>query len=155
MDDTMRRNDRRLSAQLTNEILEKGTVCQLALAAQGEPYLVTMNYGYRDSTLYFHCAAAGKKLEVIEQNNRVCFTVVEHGAVLPAEKPCDFTMKFRSVVGFGTARVIDGYREKCEALGIIMAQYAPGESFQFPEGTLAATTVFAVDISSMAAKSNL
>ncbi|WP_224983131.1 pyridoxamine 5'-phosphate oxidase family protein [Geomonas agri] len=154
MDDMMRRKDRQLSAKVANDILEKGTICQLALAVQGEPYLVTMNYGYRDSTLFFHCAAAGRKLEIIGQNNRVCFTVVEHGAVLPAEKACDFTMKFRSVVGFGTARVIDGYQEKCEALGIIMAQYAPG-SFKFPEATLAATTVFAVDISSMAAKSNL
>ncbi|MBJ6800052.1 pyridoxamine 5'-phosphate oxidase family protein [Geomonas propionica] len=154
MDETMRRKDRQLTALVANEILEKGEICQLALAAQGEPYLVTMNYGYRDSTLYFHCARAGKKLEVIEQNNRVCFTVVEHGAVLPAEKACDFTMKYRSVVGYGTARVIDGYQEKCEALGIIMAQYASG-SFEFPEATLAATAVFAVDISSMAAKSNL
>lgn len=154
MDDTMRRKDRHLSAQGANEILTQGKICQLALAVQGEPYLVTMNYGYRDSTLYFHCARAGKKLEIIEQNSRVCFSVVEHGAVLPADKPCDFTMKYRSVVGFGAARIIDGYREKCEALGIIMAQYAPGESFEFPEATLAATTVFAVDISSMAAKSN-
>ncbi|MBU5636679.1 pyridoxamine 5'-phosphate oxidase family protein [Geomonas sp. Red69] len=154
MDDTMRRKDRQLSARAANEILAQGSICQLAMAAQGEPYLVTLNYGYRDSALYFHCAKAGRKLEILEQNNRVCFTVVEHGAVLPADKACDFTMKYRSVVGYGTARVIDGYREKCEALGIIMAQYAPGDSFEFPEATLAATTVFVVDISSMAAKSN-
>lgn len=153
MDDTMRRKDRQLSAQAANEILEKGEVCQLALVAQGEPYLVTMNYGYRDSTLYFHCAKAGKKLELLEQNNRVCFTVMEHGPVLPAEVACDFTMKYRSVVGYGSARMIEGHEEKYAALGIIMAQYAPGE-FEFREGMLATTTVFAVDVSSMSAKSN-
>lgn len=153
MDDTMRRKDRHLSAQAANEILEKGAVCHLALVGQGEPYVVTLNYGYRDSILYFHCARAGKKLELLEQNSRVCFTVVEHGPVLPAEIACDFTMKFRSVVGYGSARIIAGYEEKSAALGIIMAQYAPGE-FEFRETMLAATTVFAVDVASMSAKSN-
>lgn len=153
MDDVMRRKDRQLSIQAANDLLAKGTACHLALAAQGEPYLVTLNYGFRDSTLYFHCARAGKKLDLLKMNNRVCFTVVAGLELVPAEKACDFSMMYRSVVGYGTARFVEGHEEKCEALGIIMAQYAAG-SFEFPEGPLAATIVFAVDITSMSAKSN-
>lgn len=153
MDDLMRRKDRQLSVQCANELLANGKVCHLALAAQGEPYLVTLNYGYRDTTLYFHCARAGKKLELLQLNNRVCFTVVADTDLVPAEKACDFTMKYRSVVGYGSARIVEGHEEKCRALGIIMAQYASGD-FDFPEATLSATTVFAVDITSMSAKSN-
>jgi nitroimidazol reductase NimA-like FMN-containing flavoprotein (pyridoxamine 5'-phosphate oxidase superfamily) len=153
MDELMRRKDRQLSIQAANDLLAKGAVCHLGLAAQGEPYLVTLNYGYRDSTLYFHCARAGKKLEMLQLNNRVCFTIVAETLLVPAEKACDFTMKYRSVVGYGTARIVDGHEEKCHALGIIMAQYAAGD-FEFPEASLSATTVFAVDITSMSAKSN-
>lgn len=153
MGDTMRRKDRQLSVKAANDLLAKGTICHLALAAQGEPYLVTMNYGFRDSTLYFHCARAGKKLELLQLNNRVCFSVVAGAELVPAEKACEFSMKYQSVVGYGAARIVEGHEEKCQALGIIMAQYADG-SFEFPEGPLAATAVFAVDIVSMSAKSN-
>lgn len=153
MDELMRRKDRQLSPRDANELLAKGKVCHLALAAGGEPYLVTLNYGYRDSTLYFHCASAGKKLELLRLNNRVCFTVVADTNLVPAEKACDFTMKYRSVVGYGDARMVEQDEEKRQALGIIMAQYAAGE-FAFPEASLSATTVFAVDITSLSAKSN-
>lgn len=153
MDDMLRRKDRQLSAQTANELLAQGKICHLALATHDEPYLVTMNYGYRDTTLYFHCAGAGKKLELLRQNNRVCFTVVADTKLIAAEKACDFTMKYRSVVGYGTARLVEGHEEKSRALDIIMAQYAP-EAFEFPQAGMAATTVFVVDIETMTAKSN-
>jgi Predicted flavin-nucleotide-binding protein len=153
MDDMLRRKDRQLSAQAANELLAQGKICHLALAAHDEPYLVTMNYGYRDTTLYFHCAGAGKKLELLRQNSRVCFTVVADTKLVASEKACDYTMKYRSVVGYGTARLVEGHEEKSRALDVIMAQYAPGE-FEYSQPCLAATTVFVVDIESMTAKSN-
>lgn len=153
MDDMLRRKDRQLSAQAANDLLAQGKVCHLALAAHDEPYLVTLNYGYRDTTLYFHCAGAGKKLELLRQNSRVCFTVVADTKLVPSEKACDFTMKYRSVVGYGTARLVEGHEEKSRALDIIMAQYAT-EEFEFPQSGITATTVFVVDIESMTAKSN-
>lgn len=153
MAEVMRRKDRQLSQETAYALLEKGKVCHLALAAQGEPYIVTLNYGYRDSTLYFHCARAGKKLDLLAQNNRVCFTVAPSQELVLAESACDYSMKYESVVGYGSARMIEDREEKRRALGIIMAQYAEG-SFDFPEKALAATAVFVVDIESLTAKSN-
>ena len=153
MDDMLRRKDRQLSVQAANELLAQGKICHLAIAAHDEPYLVTMNYGYRDTTLYFHCAGAGKKLELLRQNSRVCFTVIADTMLVASDKPCDFTMKYRSVVGYGTARLVEGHEEKSRALDIIMAQYSH-EAFEFPQAAMAATAVFVVDIESMTAKSN-
>lgn len=149
----MRRGDRRLSREEAHALLEKGKVCHLALVGQGEPYLVTMNYGYRASTMYFHCASEGKKMEFLADGSRVCFTVVTRHELVVADVPCSYSMKYESVVGYGKVRLLEGHEEKCRALGAIMAQYAPGE-FEFPEVTVARTAVFAVDIGEMSGKSN-
>ena len=153
MEHEMRRSDRQLPAEAAPALLQRGEVCQLAMVDQGEPYLVTLNYGFREGTLYFHAARQGRKMDILSDGSRVCFTVVPRHELLAAEKGCDYTMKYESVVGWGVVRFLRDPEEKRCALGIIMAQYAPGV-FSFPEAAVAATAVFAVDIEKMTAKSN-
>lgn len=150
----MRRSDREVTGQeALEEILGKGVICHLALVWQGEPYLVTLNYGFRSGTLYFHCANSGKKIDILRGSGRVCFSVVTRHELVLAEMGCDYSMKFESVVGYGRPRFIEERGEKCLALGAIMAQYAQG-AFEFPGAALAQTTVFAIDIEEMTAKSS-
>jgi len=37
---------------------------------------------------------------------RACFTVAEHGRILPAATPIDFSTEYASVVVYGTIRVV-------------------------------------------------
>jgi uncharacterized protein len=150
----MIRSDREVTGQgALEEILGKGVCCHLALVCQGEPYLVTLNYGFQSGTLYFHCANSGKKIEFLKGSGRVCFSVVTRHELVVAEKGCDYSMKFESVVGYGRPRFIEEREEKRRALDIIMAHYAPG-AFEFPGKALAQTTVFALDTEEMTAKSS-
>lgn len=149
----MRRRERQLDQVHALALLEKGDVCHLAMVDRGEPYLVTLNYGYRDSIMYFHCAMEGRKKDLLERGSRVCFTVVPRHELLPAEKGCDFSMKYESVVGYGAVRLLEEPEEKRLGLSIIMAQYAPGD-FLFPDASLARTLVFAVDIEALSGKSS-
>lgn len=153
MEHEMRRSDRQLPVEVAHALLERGEICQLAMVDKGEPYLVTLNYGFREGTLYFHAARQGRKMDILADGSRVCFTVVPRHELVVAEKGCDYSMKYESVVGWGSVRFLEDPEAKHCALGIIMAQYAPGE-FSFPEGSVAATAVFAVDIEEMTAKSN-
>lgn len=149
----MRRKERQLSTEGAAALLERGSVCHLAMVDEGEPYLVTMNYGYREGTLYFHCAHQGRKMDILAREERVCFSVITRHDLAAGEEPCEYTMKYESVVGKGRVRLVPGPDEKRAALGLIMAQYAPGE-YRFPEKVLDATAVFAVDIEEMTGKSN-
>lgn len=149
----MRRVDRQLGGDAAYELLEKGKICHLAMVAEGEPYLVTMNYGYRDGALYFHAAQEGRKMEALGNGSRVCFTVVPRHELVVAEKACGYSMKYESVVGWGKARMVEDPGEKRRALGVIMAQYAPGV-FEFPDDAVAATAVFIVEIEELTGKSN-
>ena len=91
--------------------------------------------GFRNNTLYFHSAAEGKKLGLLRKNPRVCFELDCDTEVRTGEKACDFSMRYRSVIGFGNAAFIEATAAKCEALDIIMNHYAEG-AFDYPEASV-------------------
>lgn len=153
MEYEMRRAERQLPVGAAHALLARGEICQLAMVDRGEPYLVTLNYGFKERTLYFHAARQGRKMDILSDGSRVCFTVVQRHELVTAEKACNYSMKYESVVGWGSVRFLQHPDEKRDALGVIMAQYAPGE-FSFPDGPVAGTALFAVDIEQMTAKSN-
>ena len=45
----------------------------LAFVDGDEPYVISMNFGYKDKALYLHSATEGRKIEIIKKNNKVCF----------------------------------------------------------------------------------
>jgi nitroimidazol reductase NimA-like FMN-containing flavoprotein (pyridoxamine 5'-phosphate oxidase superfamily) len=68
------------------------------------PLYRAMNYGIAAAepvTLYFHCANAGKKLDIMAKNNLACFDVDIDHELVKAEQACGWGMKYRSVVGNG------------------------------------------------------
>jgi hypothetical protein len=60
-------------------------------------------------------------------------------------------MKYRSVIGFGRASLVEDPESKRKALGVIMQHYA-GKSFSFPEETLRKTGVMKVEVDSLSGK---
>ena len=64
---------------------------------------------------------------------------------------CDWTMRYKSVVGFGRASFVEDLDERQKALDIIMSQYADG-SFTYREGLLKITAIIKVKIDGMTGK---
>jgi nitroimidazol reductase NimA-like FMN-containing flavoprotein (pyridoxamine 5'-phosphate oxidase superfamily) len=117
-----------------------------------EPYVVPVCFGYERNALYFHGASAGRKMELIRKNSRVCFEIDTDVAVIKkAEKPCDWTTKYRSVIGVGRARILESDREKLYGLKVLMRHYAGGE-FAIPEDRLKSVSVVKIDIESVTGK---
>ena len=67
----------------------------------GYPYAVPVSHvcDPKSKKLYFHCFREGYKLDLIRQNDRVSFCVVERDDVVPEE----FATHFRSTVLFSAA----------------------------------------------------
>ncbi len=78
----------------------------------GYPYTIPLNYVYCNGKIYFHCAKEGHKIDAICSNPKVSFCVVEKNDVIEEE----FTTYFRSVIAFGTARIVEEPEEKMLAL---------------------------------------
>jgi uncharacterized protein len=149
---TMRRNEKEITDRgELDAIIRQAHVCRVALVDGDRPYLVPMNFGYLGDRIYFHCAAAGKKMEILRRNNNVCFSFDIDLELRPGKEACQWGMRYRSVIGFGTAVLVEDMEEKRIGLAAIMHQYAEGE-FSFPEEAVRGTVIIRVDIESMTGK---
>ncbi len=148
----MRRKEKQITKTADIEqILKQGQVCRLGFVDKNVPYIVPMNYGYQDQALYFHSAPAGRKIDLIKANPHVCFEVDELIKINKAANACDWGVSFKSVIGTGTARILDTPAEKKAGLDIIMAHYS-GRSFDYPDDMLAKTAVIKVTVEEMTGK---
>jgi nitroimidazol reductase NimA-like FMN-containing flavoprotein (pyridoxamine 5'-phosphate oxidase superfamily) len=148
----MRRKEREIKNQKEMEdILKTCSVCRLAMVDGDRPYLVPMNFGYRDGALYLHSAREGKKIDLIRKNPRVCFEVDEIVQFRKAERACDWGVEYKSVIGSGKAVFLSGPEEKRRALDIIMAQYSHG-AYDYPDTMLEKTLVIKIEIEEMRGK---
>jgi uncharacterized protein len=116
-------------------ILRQGQVCRVGFCDGNIPYIVPMNYGYRENCLYFHCATEGKKLDLLQRNNDVCFEIeTDVQIVRSTESVCKWGTKYRSVIGTGKAFIVDEWEKKAIAMNLIIQHYgAEPRTFSEPE----------------------
>ena len=89
----------------------------------GYPYAVPLNFVFDPDTrtLYFHMAVSGHKLDAIERDSRVCFTVMDDGYKVEG----DWAWYVRSVVVFGKAEVVKNEAMRDRWLRALAAKYFP------------------------------
>jgi hypothetical protein len=151
----MRRKEKQIvDLPAIESVISKAEICHLALSVNDRPYVVPLCFGYQAKTLYFHSAAAGKKLEMIRANPQVCFELVVDNRIITADQACNWSMKYKSVIGFGKASVIEDKAERTKALTIIMKQYAD-QSWEFKPSLLEKTVLIRVEIEEMTGKQSL
>ena len=123
----MRRKNQILSQEESIAILQNGTTGTLAVLGDDDyPYAVPINYFYEDNKIYFHGAKAGHKIDAIKKHNKVSFCVVAQDDII-TEK---FTTYFKSVIAFGTARIIEDDAEKRNAIEKLTVKFTPDQTEQ-------------------------
>ncbi|MBI4832967.1 MAG: pyridoxamine 5'-phosphate oxidase family protein [Candidatus Lindowbacteria bacterium] len=139
------------------DILKEAAVGRLGIVADGEPYIVPLNFAYSDGRIFFHTGVEGRKIDAIRSNPRVCFEVDEvHEVVFNREQTCFSTAYYHSVIAWGTARFVESDAEKMKCLEIIIKKYADDKAFEIPpEHALAIVSVCEIQIDKMTAKANL
>ena len=120
----MQRKDQEITDKnVIDEILSKSEVCRIAMIDNDIPYIVPLNYGYFNNAIYIHSAPLGKKIDLLKRNNKVCFEIEYFSEIVKHEFACDWSTKYRSVIGIGTVEIITDFEEKKKGLDIIMAHY--------------------------------
>ncbi|MCX6281024.1 MAG: pyridoxamine 5'-phosphate oxidase family protein [Bacteroidetes bacterium] len=143
----MRRRDISNNEELL-EIISRCQWCHLAMVdLQGNPYVIPMNFGYKDGIIYMHGAQHGKKISILQQNSTVCinFSTDHLLRYQNEEVACSWSMKFRSVLAYGKAEFIMDPDEKIAAFNIIMGQYSNKE-FKFNPPSIREVTVWKIKI---------
>jgi len=148
----MRRKDKEIKDIMEIEsIIGKSNVCRIALSENNSPYIIPVCFGYKDNCLYFHSANAGKKIDIIKKNNNICFEFDDYDGLLISENPCDWDLKYCSVIGFGKASIIQEFDEKIKALNIIIEHYSDS-SYEFKKKSIDAVTIIKVEIKNITGK---
>ena len=132
-------------------ILRKATVMRIALCNVNMPYVVPVAFGYKEGAVYFHSSRKGMKMDIIRKNNNICFEVETDVALVEGEKACNFDFEYRSVIGFGTAHILESDEEKRKGFDILMAHYADPPFEYKPQG-LKAACVVKIEIDGMKGK---
>ena len=154
MENKLRRRDKEiLDPALIREILQNGKLCHLAMVDGGKPYILTMNYGYSNEVIYFHTSKEGRKMDILRAEPEVSFQVITDTKLITGENACgDWTMHYKSVVGYGNASLVNDTKDKIKALNIMMDQYTTKGPFEFPRKNLDETAVIKVEITSLSGK---
>jgi nitroimidazol reductase NimA-like FMN-containing flavoprotein (pyridoxamine 5'-phosphate oxidase superfamily) len=139
------------------EILGRAAVGRLGLIADGEPYVVPLNFAYADGRIYFHSGLQGRKIEAIQNNPRACFEVDElQDLVIDQQQSCLSGTRYRSVIAWGIVRRLESDAEKMKALDCLLEKYAAGKPFQLPpQHMLAIVNVYEIQVDKMSAKANV
>ena len=120
----MRRKKQKLSKEECDRILYNGTSGVLALHGDdGYPYAVPVSYVYNGEKLLFHSAKNGHKIDTILKNAAASFCVIDQDQIVPEE----YTTYFRSVIVFGTARILTQEDEMRGPIEKLAARYAPDD----------------------------
>lgn len=150
----MRRNDKEITDKKEIlEILKKSKVCYLGLSNESEPYVVPMNFGYQDETIYLHCALAGKKVDLIKMNPTVCLAFTSDYELKLTGEPQTWTTKYRSVIVNGKAEILTNIEDKQLGINILLKQYS-GQEYKIPEEFLDKVLVIKVEVMKMTGKAN-
>ena len=148
---TMRRKDREVTGSMIEEILLQGEFGTLAtISENGYPYTVPLSYVYYDKAIFFHCAKQGHKLNNIQHNNKVSFSIVTDVNLLPSE----FVTNYKSVIAFGEASEVTGDVKEA-ALGKLIEKYSAEfipEGNDYIKRAQDNTTVIKIDIHHLTGK---
>jgi len=137
------------------EILDKSKVVHIAMIDGDEPYLVPMNYGYTMEdgklTLYVHGATAGRKIDVLRANPKVFVEMDCDIMPFEGKVACQYGTTYSSVMGTGTAVIVEDPQEKMKALSILMKTQT-GKDFEFNERLVSIVGVIRIDVAEYTAK---
>ena len=121
----MRRTVQQLSYEESEAVLLRCSAGVLALTGdKAFPYAVPLSYVYDGEHIYFHSATEGHKIDAIQRNPNASFAVIDQDEVIPEK----YTTAYRSVVVFGSVRIIEDEGEKRSAVRKLAVKYAPEQT---------------------------
>ncbi|MCP4705249.1 MAG: pyridoxamine 5'-phosphate oxidase family protein [candidate division Zixibacteria bacterium] len=151
----MRKKELEITDQkIIDQIIANSTFCHMALSDGNQPYIVPVNFGRKENSIYIHAAYEGRKIDILKKNNNVCLLFeVEQELENKGKEACKWGTKYRSVMGFGKAYLVTDDLEKRKGLVALMTQYYDGE-IELNKKSTDRCLIIRVDIDSFTGKSS-
>ena len=104
--------DKERDAAFAWQVLRDATYATLAMTdSDGAPYCVPVNHVADESgnAVYFHCAGADRKWDILTKEPPVCLSVVSKAELIPGE----LTTAYKSALVQGRAVLVQDPRRRC------------------------------------------
>jgi nitroimidazol reductase NimA-like FMN-containing flavoprotein (pyridoxamine 5'-phosphate oxidase superfamily) len=141
--------------------LREAKVGHIASAWDDQPFLNPTTFWFDETNhqIIFHSNVAGRIRSNIETNSRVCFETSDFGKLLPANVALEFSLQFRSVIVFGSARLSNDPKEARRVMYGLIHKYYPAltagrEYREITDMELKRTSVYAIQIEAWSGKEN-
>lgn len=139
---------------IIDEIISRNKLCYVGMVdLNTKPYVIPMNFGYKDDTVYLHSALEGSSINALKSNPEVCITFCTDPqlAYQNVEVACSYRMKASSVICRGKVIFEEDYDEKVKGLDIIMSQYTD-RSFTYSVPSVNNILLWKVEIEEISTK---
>jgi nitroimidazol reductase NimA-like FMN-containing flavoprotein (pyridoxamine 5'-phosphate oxidase superfamily) len=140
--------------EIIESVIRQCDVCFVGMAdADGIPYVLPMNFGYRDGTVYLHSAQEGRSIEILRQNPNVClaFNTKNELVYQHPQVACSYRMRSHSVIAWGQVIFEEDFDRKTEALHILMKQYSD-QAFQYSKPAVQNVKIWRVTLDKITCK---
>ena len=122
----MRRAEREITdKQEIFDVLRRCDTLRIAMQDEAAPYIVPVSFGLEivdgQAVVYFHCAQAGHKLDLMRAHPRVC---VEGDVYLGVERTAHgITTRYESVIGTGVCCFLSAPDDILHGLKLLTEHY--------------------------------
>jgi nitroimidazol reductase NimA-like FMN-containing flavoprotein (pyridoxamine 5'-phosphate oxidase superfamily) len=96
-----------MEKQEIEELISEQLLCRIAFKGGKYPYMAPFQYVYMNGTLYFHFTDYGKKMGLLDRDNRVCVEI---------EKYLPDMSEYSFVVLRGKLNIVADPEERAEAI---------------------------------------
>ncbi len=158
----IRRRDRGKDDAWAAAFMRRASYGFLATVGEGgQPFLNSNLFVYDDAgghrRIYLHTHRTGRTRDNLNAAEKVAFSAVAMGRLLPAPEALEFSVEYAGVVAFGTGRVVQDRDEARAALQMLLDKYAPhlhpGVDYRpTTDDELGRTAVYRIDIETWSGK---
>lgn len=146
--------------QRAQEFLASGKVAHVGFSVDGQPYVIPFSYHYdagNPRRLLLHGSTASRALLHLAGGAPVCVTVTMLDGLVYSRTALYHSMNYRSVLCFGTGRLIESRQEKRNLFQAMIHRYFAGRTAgrdydPIPDEHLDSTSLVEVQIEEISAK---
>lgn len=141
--------------QTVHAVLDAGLLGHVGYVMDGQPFVTPTAYWREGTRLYWHGSSASRMLRHLEAGQPACLAASHLDGLVMARAGFHHSINYRSVMAFGTARLVADPSDKLAALEAFVARLYPGrwDAVRPPTAQeLKATKLIAMEIDEASAK---
>ena len=145
----------RYDHETVHALLDAAALCHVAYVIDGQPFCTPTLFWREGTRLYWHGSSASRMLRNLSAGERACLTVTHFDSLVLARCGYNHSADYRSVMAFGTARLLEDPVEKERALVMMVDRLFPQRTAGLRPSTaqeIKATSVVWMEIDDASAK---